>query len=103
VDFRHGRQPLLSEQVLEQGPREGGLRLVQVVTVVRIGHSPAAAKGLEQCVDRTNRGEDRPRHWCDVIETGDVEQRLVVPIGKPEPAVCSFSLDFEEVARRLVL
>jgi hypothetical protein len=61
VDLGNRRKPLLSEQVLEQGPREGGLGLVQVVAVVGVGHAVPL------------------RNASSTLSTGRIEARTAAP------------------------
>ena len=103
MDLRRARQPFLREQVLEQRLGEGRLALVQVVAVVGVGHTLAAAEGREQRLERLDRAGEGPGQRRDVAQTRRIEQRLVATLREPVAAGVSVGLQLEQAARCLVL
>ena len=105
MKFGNGGQPLAPEQVLEQGPCECSLALVQVLAVVGVGHTFACLERSEQCVDRADGRQDGAPQRSDVVEARDVQERLFMTGRNGEPALVPIRvrLDLQEIAGRLVL
>jgi len=76
---------------------------VQVVAVVGVGDTFAAAEGGEQRLKRLDRAGEGAGQRRDVAQARRIEQRLGVTPRKAVAAGVSVGLQLEQAARRLVL
>ena len=75
MDCRHGRQPVLRKEVVEQRPGETRLAFVQVGAIVRIRNALAGPERGNDRVDRKRACDEQLSHRRHVVEAGLARDR----------------------------
>jgi hypothetical protein len=106
VDLGDRGQPLAAEQVVEQRPGEARLALMQVAAVLGVRDAVARAEFLQHGVHRPHAGDEQLADRRNAVQTGVVEQRLVVARRQrvaPLRAVSRAGVELEDAAGGLLL